>query len=66
MYVVGAELTCEVRLLGITFVVVGVTTLVVGLLTFGDEEYTLVSIEETIVVGTDTLDDGAVLPEADE
>ena len=27
---------------------------------------TLVSIEETIVVGTDTLDDGAVLLEGDE
>ena len=31
-----------------------------------DEEYTLDSIDETIVVGTDTLDDGAVLLEGDE
>ena len=61
--VVGTELTMDDWLDDTTDV--GVTTLVVGLLTCGDDD-TLDCIEETIVVGTDTLDDGAVLLEGDE
>ena len=41
--------------------VLGLTTFVLGLLAFGDE--TLDSIDDTIVVGTGTLDDGAPLLE---
>ena len=62
--VVGTELTIDDWLVDDT-TDVGVTTLVVGLLTCGDDD-TLDCIEETIVVGTDTLDDGAVLLEGDE
>ncbi len=45
--------------------VVGVTTLVFGLLTCGDDD-TLDSMDDTIVVGTETLEDGALLLEGEE
>ena len=58
--VVGAELlTAEDLLVDGMIDVLGLTTFVVGLLAFGDD--TLDSIDDTIVVGTDTLDDGAPL-----
>ena len=60
--VVGAELLAAEDLLVDGMIdVLRLTTFVVGLLAFGDE--TLDSIEDTIVVGTDTLDDGALLLE---
>ena len=63
--VVGAELlTAEDLLVDGMIVVLRLTTFVVGLLAFGDD--TLDSIEDTIVVGTDTLDDGALLLEGEE
>ena len=63
--VVGAELlTTEDLLVDGMIVVLRLTTFVVGLLAFGDD--TLDSIEDTIVVGTDTLDDGALLLEGEE
>ena len=64
--VVGAELTADVwRVDDSTIDVVGVTTLVFGLLTCGDDD-TLDSMDDTIVVGTETLEDGAVLLEGEE
>ena len=63
--VVGAELlTAEDLLVDGMIDVLGLTTFVLGLLAFGDE--TLDSIDDTIVVGTDTLDDGAPLLEGEE
>ena len=63
--VVGAELTSDTWLLdGFAADVVGVTTFVSGLLT-GAEDDTLDSIDVTIVVGTDTPDDGAILLDGD-
>ena len=63
--VVGAELLAAEDLLVDGMIdVLRLTTFVVGLLAFGDE--TLDSIEDTIVVGTDTLDDGALLLEGEE
>ena len=62
--VVGTELTMDDWLVDDT-TDVGVTTLVVGLLTCVDDD-TLDGIEETNVVGTDTVDGGAVVIEGDE
>ena len=63
--VVGAELTSDTWLLdGFAADVVGVTTFVSGLLT-GAEDDTLDFIDVTIVVGTDTPDDGAILLDGD-
>ena len=60
--VVGAELlSAEDLLVDGIFDVLGLTTFVVGLLAFGDDK--LDSIDDTIVVGTDTLDDAALLLE---
>ena len=64
--VVGAELTADVWLADDGMIdVVGVTTLVFGLLTCTDDE-TLGSMDDTIVVGTETLEDGALLLEGEE
>ena len=63
--VVGAELlTAEDLLVDGMIDVLGLTTFVVGLLAFGDD--TLDSIDDRIVVGTDTLDDGAPLLPGEE
>ncbi len=64
--VVGAELTADVWRVDDGMIdVVGVTTLVFGLLTCGDDD-TLDSMDDTIVVGTETLEDGALLLEGEE
>ncbi len=64
--VVGAELTADVWLADDGMIdVVGVTTLVFGLVTCTDDE-TLDSMDDTIVVGTETLEDGALLLEGEE
>ena len=64
--VVGAELTADVWREDDGMIdVVGVTTLVFGLLTCTDDE-TLDSMDDTIVVGTETLEDGALLLEGEE
>ena len=64
--VVGAELTADVWRVDDGMIdVVGVTTLLFGLLTSGDDD-TLDSMDDTIVVGTETLEDGALLLEGEE
>ena len=64
--VVGAELTADVWLADDGIIdVVGVTTLVFGLLTCVNDD-TLDSMDDKIVVGTETLEDGALLLEGEE